>query len=67
MRKCQWGKCLNNAIKVVYRETTEEEKERTRVFNERGVSWAQLVELRVCDDHLQEAQNEYPFIANKEP
>ena len=67
MRKCQWGNCINNATKVVYRETTSEEKERTKVFNARGVSWAQFAEIRVCDGHLKEAQSEYPYIANKEP
>ena len=66
-RKCQWRGCANDAARVLYRETTEEEKEGSKVFNARGVSWAQFVETRVCDDHLEEAKTEYPHLANKEP
>lgn len=67
MHKCQWPNCTTNATKVLYRDTTDEEKDQTRVFTARGVSWAQFVEFRVCDDHLELAKFKYPYLANKEP
>lgn len=66
-RKCQWPRCNNNATKVLYRETSAEEKAQTTVYTARGVSWAQFVEFRVCDDHLEVAKFKYPHVANKEP
>jgi len=65
--RCQWPGCSSGATTVLYRQTTPEEREQTTVNTARGVSWAQLVELRVCGDHIREARAEYPHIANKEP
>ena len=67
MVKCQWPGCANSATTVLYRQTTAEEREQTTVNTARAVSWAYLVEFRVCNDHVKQAQGEYPYIANKEP
>lgn len=66
-RKCQWPGCKKDAMKVLYRDTTPEEKAQTTVYTARGVSWAQFLEFRVCDTHLEVAKFEYPHVANKEP
>jgi hypothetical protein len=65
--RCQWSECSNTPTRVLYRQTTAEEREQTTVNTARGVSWAQFVELRVCEQHIKQAQAEYPHIANKEP
>jgi hypothetical protein len=64
---CQWLGCSSSASTVLCRQTTAEEREQTTVNTARSVSWAQFVELRVCGDHITEAQAEYPHVANKEP
>ncbi len=69
MSKCRWpdGSCPNEATKVVYRMTTEEERIASQVVTDYGSTWTGLLETSVCDDHLEEAQKVYPEIANKEP
>ncbi len=69
MAQCRWpdGSCPNQATKVVYRMTTEEEQNQSWKSSDRGASWGALVETNVCDKHLEEAQKVYPLIANKEP
>lgn len=59
--------CISGAITVLCRQTTAEERKQTTVNTAQGVSWAHLVEFRVCGDHVKQAQAEYPHIANKEP
>lgn len=65
--RCQWPGCSSSATTVLYRQTTAEEREQTTVNTARGVTWAHLVEFRVCGDHVKHAQAEYPHTANKEP
>jgi len=65
--KCEWPGCTNDATKVLYRHTTEEERQETTSVNVRRYSWAFLVEFRVCDTHLEISKVEYPYVANKEP
>jgi hypothetical protein len=67
VHKCQWPNCTNNATKMLYRETSEEERAETMVFTARGVSWAQFIEFKACDDHVEVAKLEYPHMANWEP
>src|SRR5215218_6850269 len=65
--KCQWSGCTNDATKVLYRLTDEEERQETSSSNVRRFSWAYSAEFRVCDTHLEVAKFEYPEVANKEP
>lgn len=69
MSKCRWpdGSCPNEATKVVYRMTTTEEQDASRVTTNYSSTWNALVETNVCDEHLEDAQKIYPLIANKEP
>ncbi len=67
MSKCEWNNCTNDADKVVYRMSTDEEREKSSIFSERGGSFTTMLEISVCNDHLEEAQKEYPHIANKTP
>jgi hypothetical protein len=66
MSRCQWKQCPNDATKVVGREPTEEQ-DRSQIKFERGASWDFVSRIAVCDDHLEEARIEYPFIANEAP
>jgi len=70
MAQCRWpdGSCTNEATKVVYRMTTNEEKDASRRDPSINVSTrVEALETNVCDEHLEEAQKVYPLIANKEP
>ena len=67
MSTCQWGHCTSTATKVVYRELTNDEKEASTERHRQGATWDQFAEIDVCDEHLKDAQVEYPHIANKEP
>lgn len=69
MSKCRWpdGSCPDDATKVVYRMATDEEREASHVSTDYGAKWTGGFETNVCDDHLEEAQEMYPLIADKEP
>jgi len=67
MSRCQWNDCINDATKVVYRSATDDEYRRSLVVSERGASWTGMIHISVCEDHLNEAQKQYPWIANKDP
>ncbi len=67
MGRCQWDDCISDATKVVYRPATNDEQRKSTVITERGASWIGLIEISVCEAHLDEAQKEYPYIANKNP
>jgi hypothetical protein len=67
MGQCHWKDCTNPATKVVYRMTTDEEREQSTHRSEKGIGWTAMLEREVCDEHLEEAQKIYPHTANKEP
>jgi hypothetical protein len=60
--RCHWNNCTNEATKTVYRPTTDEEREASMHSNEKGIGWVAFVEREVCDEHLKEAQKQYPYI-----
>jgi hypothetical protein len=64
MSKCEWGDCRNFATKVLSRNATEEEISQSEVITKEGASWIGMVETSVCEDHLAEAQQEYPAIVS---
>jgi hypothetical protein len=67
MGQCHWNYCTKAATKVIYRFTTEEERQQTMHRGEKGIGWTAILEREVCDEHLEPAQKEFPYIANKEP
>lgn len=67
MGQCHWENCDKPATKVIYRQTTEEEREQSMHRNEKGIGWTAALEREICDEHLEAAQKEFPLIANKEP
>lgn len=67
MSSCQFIDCKNAATEVVYRHATEEERKQGTTSTDWGKSVPAIFEIRVCDEHLEKAQDQYPYIANKEP
>jgi hypothetical protein len=62
MSQCQFGDCRNEATKTVSRIFSEEEQAAGTADNWRGSRIPISASLNVCDDHLKEAQKEYPVI-----
>ena len=62
MSECQFGDCRNKATKTVTRFFTEEEQAAGTADNWRGRRIPLSASLDVCDDHLKEAQKDYPII-----
>jgi len=66
MTRCQFQGCDNDADKVVARPTTEEERNMRRT-DSGALKWEFQVKTKVCNEHLAEAQKEYPYVVNEEP
>lgn len=67
MKSCDWEECANDATKVVYRHATTDEQNERKVMHRQGASWDTFIYVNVCDEHLGDAQKEYPYIANEQP
>jgi hypothetical protein len=61
---CFFNECPNTATKLVYRLTTDEEKAASTIVNEFSKRYTEIVQIWICDVHLEEAQKVYPFIAS---
>ncbi|HVQ40358.1 MAG TPA: hypothetical protein VMS31_22645 [Pyrinomonadaceae bacterium] len=66
MSKCQFQSCTNDAEKVLGRPTTDEEQNMRRT-DSGALKWEFQVKTQVCNEHLAEAQKEYPYVVNEEP
>ncbi len=64
MNKCQWTECTNKTDKIIYRYATQEEQKARLIYN--VSTRTVLIEIGVCEQHLKEAQKEYPHIAQKQ-
>ncbi len=66
MGECLKNGCTAQATKTRARYTTDAERNE-QVNEEGGLSWNFIVEIYVCDEHLEEAEKEFPLVVNKEP
>lgn len=56
MTKCKWGECPNEGTNQRYKLATEE-----RTGKEIQMKGRFLHGIQVCDNHLKEAEKEYPY------